>query len=70
VSEPPGGCETVPVLVPHPAANTAVAASAVHVDLNRYPILDLTQVPTEDLDALLAIGQRSRTNPAETIEAG
>jgi hypothetical protein len=46
------------------------AELAIHIDLNQFPVVDLTQVSTEDLETLLAIAERSGTNSEEMIEAG
>jgi hypothetical protein len=46
------------------------AELAINIDLNRYPIVDITQASNEDLDTLIAIAQRSGTNPAEIVANG
>jgi hypothetical protein len=46
------------------------ALQALEIDVNRYPVLDLTGVSTEDLDAMLAILTRYVPDAAELAESG
>jgi hypothetical protein len=46
------------------------AEQAINIDLNQYPIVDITRFSTEDLETTLAIAERAGTNPAEIIENG
>ena len=46
------------------------ALQALEIDVNQYPVLDLTEFSTEDLDALLAILTRYEPDAAELAESG
>jgi hypothetical protein len=46
------------------------AVQALDIDVNQYPVLDLTGVSTEDLDAMLAILTRYLPDAAELAESG
>jgi hypothetical protein len=43
---------------------------AINIDLNQYPIVDITRFSTEDLKTVLAITERSGANPAEIVASG
>jgi hypothetical protein len=46
------------------------ALQALDIDVNEYPVLDVTQLSNEDLDALVAIFDRYVPDAAELAEAG
>jgi hypothetical protein len=46
------------------------AELAVNVDVSAFPIVNLRRVSTEDLETLLAIAERSGSDPAEMVASG
>jgi hypothetical protein len=46
------------------------ALQALDIDVNQYPVVDLTKVSTEDLDALLGIFERYEPDARELAESG